>query len=87
MIYMMMGLPVSAIPLGKQNWYQGPCPDLFEAIECFERTFIEAHQASKMICKEMSLKSRIETHSFLEALKTCHNMVCEDFEFDINFGI
>ena len=39
---------------------------------------MEAHQASKMICKVRSLKSRIKTHSFLEKIITSSNDVFKD---------
>jgi len=50
-IYMMPGLPVSSNPQCKWNRHNSACPEVFWAIGRFEFTFIEAHQASKMICK------------------------------------
>jgi hypothetical protein len=44
----------------------------------FEPTFIETHQASKMIFKVRSLKSRINTRLFLEEIITCSNEVFKD---------
>jgi hypothetical protein len=44
---------------------------------------MEAHQASKMICKVRSLKSRINTHSFLEEIITCSNEVFRDCVSDM----
>jgi len=39
--------------------------ELFQAIESFESTFIEVHQASNIIWRVRSFKSRIKTYSFL----------------------
>ena len=44
---------------------------------------MEAHQASKMICKVRSLKSRIKTHSFLEEIITSSNEVFKDCVSDM----
>jgi len=49
----------------------------------FEPTFIEAHQASKMICNVRSLKSRIKTRSFLEEIITSSNEVFKDCVSDM----
>jgi len=56
---------------------------LFQAIGCFKPTFIEVHQASKIICIVSSLKSQIKTSSFLEEIITSNNEVFEDFESDM----
>jgi hypothetical protein len=44
---------------------------------------MEAHQASKMICKVRSLKSRIKTRSFLEEIITSSNEVFKDCVSDM----
>jgi len=54
-IHMMPGQPVSSIPQCILNRHEGACRELFQTICCFESPFIEAHQASKMICKVRSL--------------------------------
>jgi hypothetical protein len=59
---------------------------VIESIGCFEPTFIEAHQASKMICNVRSLKSRIKTGSFSEHVITSSNNVFGEFVFDIGVG-
>ena len=82
-IHMMPGLPFSSIPQCKQNRHEGTCLELFQAIGCFEPTFIEAHHASKMICKVRSLKSRIKTRSFLEEIITPRKEVFKDCESDM----
>jgi hypothetical protein len=48
-----------------------------------EYTFFEAQQASKNICKVRSLKSRIKTCSFLEAIITYSNEEFKDCVSDI----
>jgi hypothetical protein len=50
-------------------------------------TFIEAHQASKMICNVRFLKSRIKTCSFLEEIITSSNEVFEDCVSDMEVEI
>jgi hypothetical protein len=75
---MMPGLPVSSIPQCNWNRHIGACLEFFQAIGRFEPTFIEALQASKMICKVMLLKLRIMTCSFLEEIITSSNEVFKD---------
>jgi len=82
-IQMMSGLPVSSILQCKQNRHDGTCLELFQAIGRFHPSFIEAHQASKMICNVSSLKSRIKTRSFLEEIITLSNVVFKDFVSDM----
>ena len=53
----------------------GACLEFFDAMSRFEPTFLEAHQASKRICNVWSLKSRINTRSFLEEIITSANEV------------
>jgi len=75
---MMPGRPVSSIPQCKLNRHEGACLEFFHALCPFEPTFIEAHQASKMICNVRSLKSRNKTRSFLEEIITSSNEVFKD---------
>jgi hypothetical protein len=75
---MMSGLPVSSIPQCKFNRHEGACLEFFQTIGRIELTFIEAHQASKMIFTVTSLKSRIKTLSFLEEIITSNNEVFKD---------
>jgi len=77
-IHMMPGLPVSSIPQCKQNHHEGACLDFFQAIECFEPTFIEAHKASNMICSVWSFTSWIKIRSFLDHIITSSNEVFKD---------
>jgi len=84
---MMPGLPVSSIVQCEQTRHESECLEVFQAIGHFEPTFIEAHQASKTICKVRSLKSRIKPHSFLEEIINSSNEVFEDFESDMVVGI
>jgi hypothetical protein len=69
-IYMMPRMPVSSIPQCQWTPHEGSCLELFQVIGRLEPIFIEAHQASKMICKVRSSKSRIQAHSFLEDIMT-----------------
>jgi len=80
---MMPGLPVSSIAQCKLNRYEGACVAFFHAIDRFEPTFIEAHQASKIICNVRSLKSRMKTRSFLEKIITSNNEVFNDCVSDM----
>jgi len=84
---MMPGLPDSSIPQCKSNRQEGACLDAVQAIGRFKPTFIEAHHASKMICKVRSLKSRIKTHSFLEEIITSSKEVFKDFVSDMAVDI
>jgi len=84
---MMPGLPVSSIPQCKYHLHEGACLELFRAIVRFEFTFIEAHQASEMICKVTSLKSQINTGSFLEEIIFSSNEVFKDLESNMAVGI
>jgi len=52
-----------------------------------EPTVIDAHQATKMICKVKFLKPPIETSSFLEEIITCRNDVLKVIVSDIVVGI
>jgi len=82
-IHMMPGLPVSSIPQCTGNRHDGACLELFQAIGRFEPSFIEAHQASKMICNVRSLRSRIKTRSFLEEIIASSKAVLKDLEYDM----
>jgi len=84
---MIAGLPVSSIPQCKYIRHGDTCLDSFQAIGHFERTFIEAHQALKMIPKVRLCKSEIKIHSFLEEIKTSSNEVFKHFESDVAVGI
>jgi hypothetical protein len=85
-IHMMPGLPVSSIPQCKKNHHKGTCRESSHAIGCFESTFIESHQASKMICKVRSLESWIKTRSLFDDILTCSNEVFKDLVSDIVIG-
>jgi len=87
MIHMMPGLRVSSIPQCKQNCPEGACLEFFQAIEHFEPTFIQAHQASNTICSVQLFNSRIKTYSFLEDINTYSNQVFTDCESDMAVGI
>jgi len=65
-LHRMPELPVPWIPQCKLNHNKSPCLQSFQAVARFKPTLIEAHHASKMICKERSFKSRIQPHSFLK---------------------
>jgi hypothetical protein len=80
---MMPGLPVSSIPQCKYNRHEGACREFFQAIGSFEPTFIETHQASKMICKVRLVKSRIKLCSFLDDIITSSNEVFKDCVSDM----
>jgi len=80
---MMPGRPVSPIPPCKQNRHHGACLELFQAVGRFENSFIEAHQAPKMICNVRSLKSRMKTSSHLEEIMTSVNEVFNNFLLDM----
>jgi hypothetical protein len=79
----MPGLPVSSIPQVKKNPQNGAYLELFQAIGCFEPSFIEAHQASKIIYNIRSVRSRIKTHSFLEEIITSIKEEFKDLESDM----
>jgi len=49
----------------------------------FESILLEAHQASNMMCKVTSHKSRIKTCAFLEEITTLNNEVFKDFVSDM----
>jgi len=87
MMYMMPWHLVSAIAQCKLNRHKGACPELFQAIGCFEPTFIEAQQASNMIPKTRLLKSQIKTPPWLEAILTFSNEVFKDWESAMLVGI
>jgi len=80
---MMPALPVSPILQCNQNYLDGACPESFQAIGRFEPRFIEARQASKVICNVRLLKSRIKTCSFLEDIITTSHEVFKHLESDI----
>jgi len=63
-IHIMLWLPFCCIPQCKLNQQDGACLDLFQATGHSEPIFIEANQASNVICNVQSLKSRIKTCSF-----------------------
>jgi len=75
---MMPRLPVSSMPQYKSNRHDGACLEFFQPIEHFEPTFLEAYEASNMICKVRSFKSRIKTHSLLDDIITSSNKVLKD---------
>ena len=77
------GMPVSSILHCKYNCHKGTFLELFQAICRLKPTFIEAHHASKKICKVRSLKSRIKTHSFFEEIITSSKEVFKDFVSDM----
>jgi len=84
---MIAGLPVSSIPQCTYNHHDDAWLELFQAIGRFEPTFIQAKQASKMICNVRILKSRIKTFSFLEVIVSSRNDVFKDFESHVVGGI
>jgi len=86
-IQMMPGLPVSSIPQCQYNIHEGACLEWFQAIGRFDTTFVEAHQASKMICKLRLLKLRIKTCSSFEQIITSKNEVFKGFESDMAVGL
>jgi len=81
------GLSVSSIPQCKSNRHEEACLELLQAMGRGEATCIEAHQASKMICKVRSLISWIQTHTFWEEIMTSSDEVLKDFESDMAVGI
>jgi len=83
MIHMMPGLPVSSNLQWKLNHHKGACLELYQALGPFQSTFIETHQALKIICKVRSLKSRIKTSLLLEVIITSSNEVFKDSESDM----
>ena len=87
MINMMPGLPVSSSLQCKSNRHEAAYLELFEATGSFQPTFITCHQASKMICKVRSLKSHINTSSFLEHIITSDYVEFKVFETDMGIGI
>jgi len=83
----MPGLPVSSIPQCKYNRDRGACPGLFQAIGCFEPTFIEAHHVSNINCELRSLKLQMKTHCFVENIITSSNELFKYWESDLVEGI
>ena len=77
----------NTIPQCKENHHDGPCLEIFQVIDPFEPSFIEAHKASKMTYNIWSLKSQIKTPSFLDKIITLSNEVFKDFESDLELGI
>jgi len=86
-ICMMPGLLVSASPQWKLNCHQGASLELFQAIESFESTFRDVHQASNMIWRVRSYKSGVKTHSCLDDTITSNKELFLDFESDMVLGI
>jgi hypothetical protein len=80
---MMPGLPVASIPQCKYNRHTSTCLELFQAMGRYEPSFIDAHQASTILCYVRSLKSRIKTRLFLDKLIISNKEVFEDFESDM----
>jgi hypothetical protein len=58
-----------------------------EVIGYFEPTFVEAHQAPKMICKVLLFKSHIKKRSFLAQIITTSHEIFKDFESDMTLGL
>jgi hypothetical protein len=83
----MPGLPVCSIPQCNQNRHEGACLELFQPTGRFEPTFIEAHEASKMISNERSLKSTIKPRSFLDEIITSSNELFKDYVCDMAVDI
>jgi hypothetical protein len=77
------GLLDTLIPQCKWNRHEGACLEAFQAIGSFDSIFIEAHHGSNMICKVMSLTSRIKTRSFSEEIVISSNEVVKDYESDM----
>jgi hypothetical protein len=69
------------------NCQEGASLELFQAIEPFKPTFIEAHQESNMICSVRWLKSQIKTCFGVEYFITSKNEIFKDFTFVIAVGI
>jgi len=87
MIHIMPGLLFSSIPQCKQNRHNGAFVKLFQGMEHFKPTFVEAHEASNMIRNGTSLKFRKNSSPCLDDIITSSNKVFEDFESDIAVGI
>jgi len=85
-IYIIPRLPVSSIPPCELNRHQGTCLEQFQVIEYFERTFIEADQAWKIIWTVSSLQSWIKTRSVFEDIIIPSNKEFQAFESDIAVG-
>jgi len=86
-INMKPGMPVSSIPQCKLHRDESTCLQSFQAIQCFEPTFLEAPWQLTKISKLRLLKSRIKINSFLDDIITCLNTVFKDSEWDIIVGI
>ena len=84
---MMPGLPVSSILQCNWNHHEGACLELIQAIGRLESTFVEAHQASKMICDVRLLKAGIKTRLILDKIITVSNEVFNNFESNMAVGI
>jgi hypothetical protein len=82
-IHMMPGLLVSSVAQCNWNHHEVASLELFLAIGRFKVTFIDAHHASKMIWKVMSLNLRIKTRSLLVEIMTSSNEVLKVFESDL----
>jgi len=83
----MPGLPVSSILQCNWNHHEGACLELIQAIGRLESTFVEAHQASKMICDVRLLKAGIKTRLILDKIITVSNEVFNNFESNMAVGI
>jgi hypothetical protein len=79
---MMPGLLVSSIAQCNWNHHEVASLELFLAIGRLELIFIDAHHASKMIWKVMSLNLRIKTRSLLVEIIISSNAVWKVFESD-----
>ena len=71
----------------KSNCDKATCLELFQGIEQFEPTFMEAHCPSHLIAQVGLLQSQIKTHSLLEDITHSRNEVSTDFESNITVGI
>jgi len=80
---MIPGVPVSSFPQSQKDHHEGTHQEWFQALEYFEPTFMEAHEALKMILKVRSLKSQIKQRSFLQDIITFSNEVLKDIEFNM----
>jgi len=87
LIHMIPGIPVSSIPLCKLNRHGDACLEILPAIGCFEATWIEAHPASKIICKLRLLNSWIKIRSFLEVIITTSCELYNDCQSNRAVGI
>ena len=80
-------LPFSSILQFKQTCHDIAYLESFQAIGCFEPTFIDPNQESNRICEVRSLKSQIKTPSFLEDIIPSINEVFKYFTYDVAVGL